>query len=89
MGTIKSFCGIEWNAIRAGKNNTWVNDLKILQQMRSHAFLPIIIQWNDYVPLLRLTSEIKGSGFGKSLNIESFPTIPHVVYFNKTCVRRQ
>ncbi len=57
--------------------------------MRSHAFLPIIIQLNYYVPLLRLTSEIKGSGFGKSLNIESFQAIPHLVYFNKTCVKQQ
>lgn len=42
---------------------TRVNDLKILEQMRSHAFLPIIIQRNYYVPLSRLTSEIKRQWF--------------------------
>lgn len=37
---------------------------------------------------VKITSEIKDSGC-KSLNIESFQAIPHLVYFNKTCVKGQ
>jgi len=47
----------------------WVNGFKILQKMRSHVVLPIMTQWNDYMQLSRLTTEIKGSGFGKNINI--------------------
>lgn len=46
-----------------------MNQLKILQQMRSHVILPIIIQWNNNMQLSRLRTEINGRGFGKNINI--------------------